>query len=165
MWTSLARLVEERSSIPLIIKVHTLCDVACGLKFMHSQDPPVIHRDLTANNILLNKNMDAKITDLGLATALETISKQRMSTAPGNLAHMPPEALQHNPVYTVKLDIFSFGCVMIHTVIQEFPSPSDMFETSETDEKYSNKISEFKRRENHIKKLRNSYPDLTSLVS
>ena len=75
MWTSLAQLLEERSSIPFVIKVQILHNVTYGLKFLHNQDPPVIHRDLTANNVLLSKSMEAKITDLGLATALEAINR------------------------------------------------------------------------------------------
>ena len=165
MWTSLAKLLVERSSIPLVIKIHILHDVACGLKFLHSQDPPVIHRDLTANNILLNKNMDAKITDLGLATALESITKQRMSTAPGNLTHMPPEALQHNPKYTTKLDIFSFGCVALHTTTQQFPMPTDQFESSQVNEGGFIKVSEYRRRWKYIEKIKDDCTHLTYLIS
>ena len=165
MWTSLAKLLVERPSIPLVVKVHILHDVACGLKFLHGQDPPVIHRDLTANNILLNKNMDAKITDLGLATALESITKQKMSTAPGNLTHMPPEALQHNPKYTTKLDIFSFGCVALHTATQQFPMPTDQYESSLVTEGGFIKVSEYRRRWKYIEKIKDHCTHLTYLIS
>ena len=165
MWTSLAKVLGDRPSIPLVIKIHILHDVACGLKFLHSQDPPVIHRDLTANNILLNKNMDAKITDLGLATALESITKQRMSTAPGNLAHMPPEALHHNPIYSTKLDIFSFGCVALHTVTQRFPIPTDQFESSQINRETFMKVSEYRRRWKYVEMIKDHCTHLTYLIS
>ena len=165
MWTSLAKLLGEQQSIPLVIKVHILHDVACGLKFLHSQEPPIIHRDLTANNILLNKNMDAKITDLGLATALESITRQRMSTAPGNLAHMPPEALQHNPIYSTKLDIFSFGCVALHTATQQFPTPTNQFESSQIDKDTFIKISEYRRRWKYVEMMKDHCTHLTYLIS
>ena len=165
MWMNLAKLLEERSSIPLVIKVGILYDVACGLKFLHNQDPPVMHRDLTANNILINKNMEAKIADLGLATALEAINRQRLSTAPGNLAHMPPEALRSNPVYSTKLDIFSFGCVSLHALTQQFPMPTDQYELSEVNNETFIKISEYRRRWKYVEMIKDQYTHLVYLIS
>ena len=165
MWMSLAKLLEEQSSIPLVIKIQILHDVACGLKFLHNQDPPVMHYDLTANNILVSKNMEAKITDLVLATALKAIKRQRLSTAPGNLAHMPPEALKNNPVYTTKLDIFSFGCVSLHTLTQQFPMPTDLYELSTFDKKTFIKISEYRRRWKYIEMFKDQYIHLVYLIS
>ena len=165
MWMSLAKLLEERKSIPFVVKVHILHDVACGLKFLHGQDPPVIHRDLTANNILVNKNMDAKITDLGLATALEAITRQRMSTAPGNLAHMPPEALRSNPMYTTTLDIFSFGCVSLHTLTQQFPVPTDQFESSKMNKDTVLKVSEYRRRGKYVEMVKDQCTHFVYLIS
>ena len=164
MWNSLAVLLSERPSIPLVIKVNVLKDVSCGLKYLHSQDPPMVHRDLTANNILLNSNLDAKIADFGLAKALENITKQPMSTAPGNLAFMPPEALKHDPVYTVKLDIFSFGCVIVYTATQEFPNPTDAHTASEVDKDVFLKISELNRRARYLEMME-KYQRLTYLAS
>ena len=165
MWMSLAKLLEKQLSIPLVIKVQILHDVACGLKFLHNHDPPVMHHNLTANNILVSKNMEAKITDLGLATALEAINRQRLSTAPGNLAHMPPEALQNNPVYTTTLDIFSFGCVSLHTLAQQFPMPTDQFESSQINQGTFIKISEYRRRWKYIEMIKDQYTHFVYLIS
>ena len=165
MWMSLAKLLEEKKSIPFVVKVHILHDVACGLKFLHGQKPPVIHRDLTANNILVNKNMDAKITDLGLATALEAISRQRMSIAPGNLVHMPPEALQSNPMYTTTLDIFSFGCVSLHTLTQQFPLPTNQFESSQMNKDTVLKVSEYRRRWKYVEMIKDQCTHFVYLIS
>ena len=165
MWMSLAKLLEQTKSIPFVVKVHILYDVACGLKFLHSQDPPVIHRDLTANNILVNKNMDAKITDVGLATALGAIASQRMSTFPENLAHMPPEALQHNPMYATTLDIFSFGCVSLHTLTQQFPMPTDQFEPSQVNEDTVVKVSEYRRRVKYVEMVKDQCTHFVYLIS
>ena len=165
MWMSLAKLLEKQSSIPLVIKVQILNDVACGLKFLHNQDPPVMHRDLTANNILVSKSMDAKIADLGLATALEAINRQRLSTAPGNLAHMPPEALQSNPVYTTKLDIFSFGCVSLHTLTEQFPLPTEQYELSTVNKETFVKISEYRRRWKYMEMIKDQCTHLVFLIS
>jgi len=164
MWMSLDSLLAERPSISLVIKINILKDVACGLKYLHSHEPQILHRDLTTGNILLNKNLDAKLADLGLAKALESITKH-LTSAPGTAAFMPPEALQHNPVYSTKLDIFSFGCVLVHTVTQEYPYPTDGHEASTAGKGKFVKVSEYTRREKYIKILEEGCPHLTYLAS
>ena len=68
--TSLDELLESKPDIPLYLKRSILRDVACGLVYLHNHSPPIIHRDLTSRNILLNSSMVAKITDLGVARIL-----------------------------------------------------------------------------------------------
>ena len=99
-----------------------LClDVAEGLCFLHTQDPPLVHRDLSARNILLDKSGRAKIGDLGqskLKTAAYFQTKQ-----PGAVVYMPPEALALKPRYDEKIDIFSFGVLMLEIATQREPNP------------------------------------------
>jgi len=64
---SLDALLEHRLNIPITMKVAFLNDVAKGLAYLHSHEPPIIHRDLTARNVLLNSAMVAKITDFGVS--------------------------------------------------------------------------------------------------
>ena len=63
-------LLETTRDIPLATKCSILCDVSRGLVFLHSHQPPVIHRDLTARNVLLNSALVAKLADLGVARIL-----------------------------------------------------------------------------------------------
>ena len=49
-----------------VLKCSVLHNVACGLAYLHERSPPVIHRDLSARNVLLNSEMVAKIADLGV---------------------------------------------------------------------------------------------------
>ena len=124
MLTSLSQLLETNPTIPLAIKRSILCDVARGLLYLHSQTPPIAHRDLTAKNILLNSTMVAKIADLGVARILNIDPGQlssSMTQAPGATVYMSPEALEPNPRYNTSLDIFSFGNVAMYTLTQEFP--------------------------------------------
>ncbi len=60
----------ERVDIPLPTKCSILCDTAQGLNHLHARRPPVIHRDLTAKNVLLTAAMRGKVADLGVARIL-----------------------------------------------------------------------------------------------
>ena len=118
------------SSVPLSTKYSILRDVASGLLYLHSLPPPlgpIIHRDLTAKNILLNlgSKVVAKIADLGQAKTdpVYATRRQMLSMSPGNQVHMPPEARVEDPVYNASLDVFSFGVVVLHTLTHEWPDP------------------------------------------
>ena len=109
--------------ISLSIKLRILLDASYGLLHLHCHTPPIVHRDFTATNILLSPDMRAKIADLGVSKILDLSPQQfsKHTKCPGALAYMPPEALQENPVYDVKLDVFSFGHLALYTVNQKFP--------------------------------------------
>lgn len=124
---SLSNLVKAKPSIPRYLQISILYNVALGLAFLHGHTPPIIHRDLTANNVLLTSNMVAKIADLGVARILDLTPKRAMqlTQAPGTAAYMPPEALAQNPSYNTKMDVFSFGVLSLHLVSQVWPIPTE----------------------------------------
>ena len=68
--TNLTSCIEQYGILPKEISYSILHDVALGLCYLHSQTPPIIHRDLSSNNVLLTPNMTAKISDLGVARIL-----------------------------------------------------------------------------------------------
>lgn len=102
-------------------------DVGLALCYLHGNDPKIIHRDLSANNVLLTNDLRAKISDLGVAKMLNLTPQthQRLSTCPGTLAYMPPEALEHNPMYDTSIDNFSYGVIVLHVLSGECPNPSN----------------------------------------
>ena len=107
--------------IPLSLKQSMLEDVARGLLYLHMHNPPVIHRDLTAKNVLLTSSFMAKITDLGNSRIVDLQPgqlTQTLSQNPGTLVYMPPEALTATARYGPSLDIFSFGHLGIFVGIQ-----------------------------------------------
>ena len=122
---SLDELLENTPNIPLFTKVSILQDVARGLVYLHNQSPSVIHRDLSARNILINSDMKAKIADLGNARLADVHPNQVAQTmtpgVPGTPVYMPPEALDEVPRYGPSLDMFSFGHLSLFTAIQIFP--------------------------------------------
>ena len=110
--------------IPDSLKCSVLQNVASGLAFLHSHSPPIIHRDLSARNVLLNEGMVAKIADLGMARIVPRMrGAATMTKAPGALIYMPPEALEDESKYDTSIDIFSMGVVALFTLSQMFPDP------------------------------------------
>ena len=132
LYMDLEQCLTVHSSVPLPIRLQILLDVAYGLLYLHSQSPPIVHRDLKASNVLLTSDMRAKLADLGVSKILEVhpLSEVVRSACPGTPGVMPPEALVEKPSYTTKLDIFSFGTLILHVVNHEFPMPfeTDTFE-------------------------------------
>ena len=117
----LADFVKKNPDTPLRDRLHILYDVSKGLEYLHSQSPPLIHRDLTAPNVLLTEDLTAKIGDLGVSRYVDPTVATKLTTNPGNLYYLAPETQDPNPHYTTKLDIFSFGHLIIHTIIGDFP--------------------------------------------
>ena len=127
LYCSLTRLLKENPVVPIATKLSIIKDVALGLRYLHTRNPPIIHRDLSSNNVLLSKGMEGKIGDLGTARLVDPRRQSRMTQAPGTAHFMPPEALAEdvtNIRYGKELDVFSFGCVMLHTLSHEWPTPS-----------------------------------------
>ena len=125
--TSLAACLKSKPRIPRYLQISMLHNVSLALSYLHGHSPPIVHRDLTANNVLLTLNMVAKVADLGVARCLMDDSRMRtqLTQAPGTAAYMPPEALAPNPQYTTKIDSFAFGNLLVHLVSQQWPLPSE----------------------------------------
>ena len=153
-------------NIPYSLKHSILLDISRGLFYLHSHSPPIIHRDLTARNILFTPSMLAKIADLGNARMVEPHKLNKtMSTAPGTLVYMPPEAIGVRPKYDAKLDIFSFGHLSLYTAIKEFPD--DILPSTYTDPNNPDNLkarSEVQRREPYMVKLYEEFGKEHSLV-
>ena len=123
--TNLTTCIEDYGVLPEEIGYPILHDVALGLCYLHNQKPPIIHRDLSSNNVLLSANLTAKISDLGVARILNMspIQVSRMTQIPGTPAYMPPEVMLANPSYNSSVDVFSLGIMMIHVFCGKWPEP------------------------------------------
>ena len=120
----------EKQNISFKRRMSVLYDVAEGLNYLHSRNPPVIHRDLSPNNVLL-KHLPllpvAKIADLGVAKILnfdDQNAKNYQTRVPGTMDFMPPEAFAYKPRYDTSLDVFSYGGITLHTINGKWPRPT-----------------------------------------
>ena len=155
---SLTHFLESSTQpIPYHIQINICHDVSLALSFLHSNK--IVHRDLSSNNVLLRGNILAKVTDFGMAR-LGDINPQatRLTSTmcPGTDVYMPPEAVQDKPVYTEKIDCFSFGVIIVQTLTRQFPKPGDRLQEIELSHPGIRagtvlvRIPEVERQQNHI---------------
>lgn len=159
----------SKKELPLSLKSSILRDTAKGLHHLHSHKSQIIHRDLTARNVLLTKSMVPKIADLGNACIIPPYHLTKVMTSiPGTIPYMPPEAFHPDLPYTEKLDIFSFGHLALYTMIQE--EPYALLPPTHPDPIDPEKVlgrSEIERRKNYLDNLYMKFAsshDISSLI-
>ncbi|KAK7255654.1 hypothetical protein RIF29_29069 [Crotalaria pallida] len=112
--------------IPWKSRFKIASQVATGLLFLHQRKPePVVHRDLKPGNILLDRNYNSKISDVGLARLVPpSVGNQktqyRMTTAAGTLCYIDPE-YQQTGLLGVKSDIYSLGVLLLQILTGKPP--------------------------------------------
>ena len=162
--TNLTSCIEQYGIFPKEIGYSILHDVALGLCYLHSQTPPIIHRDLSSNNVLLTANMTGKISDLGVARILNLTPLQvsRMTQTPGTPAYMPPEVMVANPSYDTSIDMFSYGIMMIHVFSGNWPEPQVGPNRYEGDQLIP--VTEAERREVFLQAIGSDHPLMDLIV-
>ena len=152
MSDSLTSFVGKHEKIPVHIKYSIVYDVSLGLCYLHNHDPPIVHRDLSPNNVLLTVHHVAKISDLGVAKVIKADSRKTMTKAPGTVDFMPPEALANNPEYGPPMDVFSFAGIILHTFSQQWPRPTEQVQFDPKTRKMM-ALSEVERRQQYLDKM------------
>ena len=104
--------IKDPAMYDLLTKLHILLDTAEGLKYMHSCG--FLHGDLTPQNIFITKQGKAKIGDFGATKSSN--GTNLTDSIPGTPGYMGPEIQGSHHSYNEKLDIYSFGCVVLFTI-------------------------------------------------
>ena len=150
---SLTHYLEKLEQPPLCHLQVNLChDICMALSYLHSIS--LIHRDVSSNNVLLTPGFKAKLSDFGVSTLMSDRGTE-MTQCPGALVYMPPEGQASPPVYSEKMDIFSFGVIGVQIATCLFPNPGAAYKTcmmtvSGSSQRLMYSVPEAERRENHI---------------
>ncbi|KAM8880856.1 receptor-interacting serine/threonine-protein kinase 3 isoform 2-T2 [Synchiropus picturatus] len=129
---NLLKVIDEPPVWALVVKVAS--QVSQGIKFLHNLSPPVLHLDLKPANVLLDKHLNAKLTDFGLSRVRHSKSYLMRHgeisdcVIGGTIHYMPPEAFRKPWTPSEAADIYSFGILLWELVTGETPYP-DVLDT------------------------------------
>ncbi|PKU83862.1 cold-responsive protein kinase 1-like isoform X1 [Dendrobium catenatum] len=90
--------------------------IARGLKFLHEEvRPHIVHRDIKASNVLLDKDLTPKISDFGIAKLLPADMSHISTKVAGTIGYLAPEYAVRGQL-TRKADIYSFGVLLMEII-------------------------------------------------
>lgn len=117
---SLAQLLRRKISLSIQVACSIQLALLRGLATVHKNDPPIIHRDISPDNILLSYDTDkshALLSDFGLAQSVDQLSQ--LADAAGKLLYFAPECFWG--VYLPASDVFSAGIVFYRMITGSHP--------------------------------------------
>jgi eukaryotic-like serine/threonine-protein kinase len=124
---NLKRLIEQKNPLPVSTALELAIQIARGLSFAHRNG--LVHRDVKPQNVLLNGDGEAKVSDFGIARSLDV--KRGMTetgTVLGTSDYIAPEQAQGMHV-DEQTDVYSLGVVLYEMLTGEVPFPGENFVT------------------------------------
>lgn len=125
--TSLAAWIRSRQGLPLDFALQIALDICAGMQYAQEVQPGLVHRDLKPANVLLNEQLEAKVSDFGTAILIEDLLE------PGKPAGTPeyraPEQWRSESL-DARTDIYAMGCTLyaMLTGVPPFLSPTPNLE-------------------------------------
>jgi serine/threonine-protein kinase len=154
---SLRRMVEQSgpmSEEQVCSLAQQMCDI---LTYLHELSPPVVHRDFTPDNLILNSDSTLKLIDF-------TVAQQTESTATGTVvgkhAYLPPEQFRGKP--TPQSDIYAMGATLFYLLIGRDPEPITASHPILSDNKIDGSLDEIVARATSLD-LSIRYPNIQSV--
>ena len=122
---NLKALIQRRGPAPVTTALELAMQIARGLSFAHQQG--LVHRDVKPQNILLNGDGQAKVTDFGIARSLDVQhGMTQTGTVLGTSDYIAPEQAQGQRV-DEHTDVYSLGVVLYEMLTNELPFPGENF--------------------------------------
>ncbi|XP_057511944.1 LRR receptor-like serine/threonine-protein kinase FEI 1 isoform X4 [Actinidia eriantha] len=101
---------------------------AKGLAYLHHDcSPRIVHRDIKSSNILLDGNLEARVSDFGLAKLLEDEKSHITTIVAGTFGYLAPEYMQSGRA-TEKTDVYSFGVLVLEILSGKRPTDASFIE-------------------------------------
>ena len=120
---NIGQMIAESGTISYPVAARLGMQVALGLEHAHRKG--LIHRDVNPYNILVTRDGQAKLTDLGLALDLaDTERVTRDGATVGTFDYVSPEQARHSHDVDSRSDIYSLGCSLYHMITGNVPFPS-----------------------------------------
>jgi hypothetical protein len=116
---SLSSIVRKKPNLPLSFIIDTFIGVLRGLEAAHQKG--IIHRDIKPSNILINKNLEPKIVDFGIAKKMDKDKGSTKTTELAGTAYfLSPEQALGRPIDT-RADLYSVGASLFYVLTGRYP--------------------------------------------
>lgn len=115
---NLKEFIDSNDPIPYPQIINIMTQILSGVGYAHRND--VIHRDLKPQNILINKQNQAKISDFGIAIALSQNSITQTNSLLGSVQYMSPERARGS-MASIQSDIYSLGVILYEMITGKVP--------------------------------------------
>ena len=115
---TLKQLLKKRGSLTLSEAIDIMVQLTDGMA--HAHDSYIIHRDLKPQNIMIQDDGQIKITDFGIAMALNSTQLTQTNSVMGSVHYLPPEQA-NGTGSTVQSDIYSAGILMYELLVGKLP--------------------------------------------
>jgi len=119
---TLKSLIKRRGALSLSETIDIMLQLTSGIAVAH--DSYIIHRDLKPQNVMILEDGRVKITDFGIAVALNSMELTQTNSVMGSVHYLPPEQANGNGA-TVKSDIYSLGILMYELLTGKLPFKGD----------------------------------------
>jgi eukaryotic-like serine/threonine-protein kinase len=123
---NLKELLTRSGRLPVRDALELAVQIAHGLAFAHDQG--LVHRDVKPQNVLLNGDGRAKVTDFGIARSLDVEGVTQTGTVLGTSNYIAPEQASGQPV-DAQTDVYSLGVVLYELLAGDLPFPGENFVT------------------------------------
>lgn len=143
---TLTQLLARKIQLPIPVALSIQNDLLTGLKFVQEQTNPIVHRDISTDNILLSYEKEkpvAMLSDFGLAQSIDQLSK--LPNAAGRYIYFAPECFFGT--YLPTSDVFSSGIVLYKMITGMHPWEYDFDGTDDDTEKITTMVITARRKE------------------